>query len=82
MEPIMTHSEFTRILKSLGGLSPEQMQQLRRELDSKLAPPPAASQPDTDPILGLMRDDAELMDEIVSDAYRHRWEETWRELDL
>jgi hypothetical protein len=29
-----------------------------------------------------MRDDAELMDEIVADAYRHRGEETWRELDL
>jgi ferrochelatase len=35
-----------------------------------------------DPILGLMRDDAELMDEIVADAYRHRREDTWRELDL
>ena len=29
-----------------------------------------------------MREDAELMDEIVADAYRHRREETWRELDL
>jgi hypothetical protein len=38
----MTHSEFTQILKSLGGLSPEQMQQLRRELDSKLAARPTA----------------------------------------
>lgn len=34
-----------------------------------------------DPILGLMRDDTELMDEIVSDAYSRRREETWRELD-
>lgn len=24
-----------------------------------------------DPILGLMRDDADLMDEIVANAYRH-----------
>jgi hypothetical protein len=40
------------------------------------------SDPAADPILGLMRDDAELMDEIVADAYRHRREETWRELDL
>jgi Arc/MetJ-type ribon-helix-helix transcriptional regulator len=37
---------------------------------------------DADPILGLMRDDVELMDEIVADAYRQRREETWRELDL
>ena len=35
-----------------------------------------------DPILGLMRDDSELMDEIVADAYRRRREETWREVDL
>lgn len=28
----------------------------------------------SDPILGLMRDDAELMDEIVADAYRQRRE--------
>jgi putative addiction module CopG family antidote len=35
-----------------------------------------------DPVLGSMRDDAELMDEIVADAYRHRREETWREIEL
>ena len=35
-----------------------------------------------DPILGLMRNHTELMDEIVADAYRQRQEETWRELDL
>jgi hypothetical protein len=29
-----------------------------------------------------MRADAELMDEIVTDAYRHRREETRREIDL
>jgi Arc/MetJ-type ribon-helix-helix transcriptional regulator len=35
-----------------------------------------------DPFLGLMGDDAELMDEIVADAYRHRREDQWREFDL
>jgi hypothetical protein len=35
-----------------------------------------------DPVLGCMREDAELMDEIVADAYRHRREETWREIKL
>jgi Arc/MetJ-type ribon-helix-helix transcriptional regulator len=35
-----------------------------------------------DPFLGLMRDDADLMDEIVADAYRHRREDKWREFDL
>lgn len=29
-----------------------------------------------------MKDDIELMDEIVADAYRHRREETCRDVDL
>jgi hypothetical protein len=29
-----------------------------------------------------MRDDAELMDKIVADAYRLRRDESWREIDL
>jgi Arc/MetJ-type ribon-helix-helix transcriptional regulator len=40
------------------------------------------SAPAHDPIMGCMRDDAKLMDEIVADAYRQRREETWRKLDL
>jgi Arc/MetJ-type ribon-helix-helix transcriptional regulator len=44
--------------------------------------PPAAVPAMPDPILGSMREDAELMDEIVADAYRQRREETWREIDL
>jgi Arc/MetJ-type ribon-helix-helix transcriptional regulator len=45
---------------------------------------PAAESSDSrpDPILGLMRDDAALMDEIVADAYRLRREETWRKLTI
>lgn len=35
-----------------------------------------------DPILGLMQNEAELMDEIVADAYRQRRDETWRDVDL
>src|SRR4051812_9653569 len=70
--PIMTDSEFTHILKSIDGLSPEQMQRLRRELECKLAGTPAASQLDHDPILGMWRDDAELIDQIVDDALRQR----------
>ncbi len=34
-----------------------------------------------DPVLGCMRADADLMDEIVADAYRQRREEPWREFD-
>lgn len=36
----------------------------------------------SDPILGLMRNDAELMDSIVAEAYQQRRNETWRELDI
>ena len=33
----MTHGEFTHLLGSISALSPEQMRQLWRELDSRLA---------------------------------------------
>jgi hypothetical protein len=33
----MTHNDFNHILGSINALSPDQMRQLRRELDSKLA---------------------------------------------
>src|SRR5271157_404913 len=56
---------------------------LLRELKlGHLAPPPVRDDNPPDPVLGCMREDAELMDEIVADAYRHRREETWREFDL
>lgn len=57
------------------------VQRLEQEAQAK---PPAAAVDDLppDPILGLMRDDAELMDEIVAHAYRRRREEKWRDIDL
>lgn len=57
---------------------------LLRELSqgAPARPTSEASEAPLDPILGLMRDDAELMDEIVAEAYRHRREETWREVEL
>jgi len=57
---------------------------LLRELSRRQqVPSPVKAGGETpDPLLGLMRDDAELMNEIVADAYRQRREETWRELDL
>ncbi len=35
----MTHSDFNHLLSSLKGLSPEQMRQLRQQIDSQLGQP-------------------------------------------
>jgi Arc/MetJ-type ribon-helix-helix transcriptional regulator len=40
--------------------------------------PPAARSGTPDPLLGSMADHAELMDEIVEDAMRHREQQPWR----
>ncbi len=56
---------------------------LKDDDDRKLAALPAAgADPDADPLLGLWRDYADEMDEIVANAYRRRREEKWREFDL
>jgi Arc/MetJ-type ribon-helix-helix transcriptional regulator len=54
------------------------LQKLNLEQHAK----PSVNDGTPDPVLGCMRDDAELMDEIVADAYRHRRGDTWREFDL
>jgi Arc/MetJ-type ribon-helix-helix transcriptional regulator len=41
---------------------------------------PLASALSPDPLLGIWRDAADEMDEIVADAMRHRREEPWRAL--
>jgi hypothetical protein len=79
----MTHNEFNQLRHTAAALPPEQMRQLRDELDRKLsALATAGSDPDADPLLGLWRDYADEMDEIVADAYRKRREGKWREFDL
>jgi Arc/MetJ-type ribon-helix-helix transcriptional regulator len=63
----------------------EAVRLLLRELSQRqprATPPVNAGNPPPDPILGLMHDHTELMDEIVADAYRQRREETWRDFDL
>ena len=42
---------------------------------------PVRDENPSNPLWGRMREDAELIDEIVADAYRHRREEAWREID-
>jgi hypothetical protein len=84
----MAHHEFNDLKHAAAALPPEQMKQLRDELDRTLAEraaagtPVEAGQPDDDPLLGLWRDYADEMDVIVADAYRKRREETWREFEL
>lgn len=72
----MTQSEFTQMLKSVSALSPEQMQRLRREIDSKMAAVHHLA--DADPLLGSMSDHAELMDQIVEEAMQNREHQPWR----
>jgi hypothetical protein len=84
----MAHHDFNELRHVVTALPPEQMRQLRDELDQKLAesaaaePPGNQGEPDADPLLGLWQDYADEMDEIVADAYRKRREEKWREFDL
>ena len=79
----MTHDELGQICHTAAALPPEQMRQLRDELDRKLSASPAAGgDPDADPLLGLWRDYADEMDAIVANAYRRRREDKWREFDL
>jgi len=74
----MSRNEFDHLLNSIATLSPEQMQRLYRELGSKMATAPTVARPSADPLLGSMSDHAELMDQIVEDAMRHREQQPWR----
>jgi hypothetical protein len=66
-------------MQSLNALSPEQMQQLRRELDEKLATMEANKPAGQDlGSIGAMREDAEFLDQIVDDAMRNSREQPWR----
>jgi hypothetical protein len=68
----MSHTEFAHLLSRINALSPEQMRQLSRELESRLAeignPPPAHGQGS----LGAMRDAADEPDEAVAHAMEMR----------
>ena len=74
----MSQTEFNHLLNRIIALSPQQMQRLHRELESKMAAATHVSQPNDDPLLGSMADHAELMDEIVEEAMRHREQQPWR----
>jgi hypothetical protein len=59
----MTHSEFNHILDSINALSPEQVQQLRRELDRKLAAPAVHGEP---PLTEAERADQEAQRRLLA----------------
>ena len=74
----MTQSDFNHIVESLGALSPEQILQLRHELDAQFAvmTEPVPTNPQGS--LGAMRDAADELDAIVEQAMRNRQERPWR----
>jgi hypothetical protein len=41
----MTHADFNQLLTSLKGLTPEQVRQVRRQLDRQVAPPKTPTAP-------------------------------------
>jgi len=71
----MTQREFSHLLESLSVLSPEQLEQLRRELDHKLAV--SAPSPDANEAMQKRLVEAGILSEVklqISDlsAYRNR----------
>lgn len=70
----MTHSEFNHLLHSIDALSPEQMQQLSRELAHRMA---LQQKPIGQGSLGAMRDAAKELDEVVAHAMKMR-QQPWR----
>jgi Arc/MetJ-type ribon-helix-helix transcriptional regulator len=57
---------------------------LFRELDrgqqEQVKTPRQATEPGIDPLLGSMHEAADELDEIVTDAYRKRRDESWRDI--
>ena len=51
---------------------------LRQIKQGQLEPKPTASDASSDPLFGLWREDAALLDEIVDHAMKNRREQRWR----
>lgn len=81
LEPLIEEAVRAGRFASVDAAMAEAARLLLREMNQT---PSAnrASDATTDPILGLMKDDVELIDEIVAEAYQQRQDESWRELDL
>ena len=73
----MSHTDFVHLLSSINALSPEQMRQLSRELEAKLAEAEKQPAGHRQGSLGAMRDAAEELDEAVEHAMQLR-QRAWR----
>jgi Arc/MetJ-type ribon-helix-helix transcriptional regulator len=82
LEKAVTAGRFASLDEAMTEAASLLVHQLDQEQAGAQPLPVAADDLPPDPILGLMRDDAELMDEIVANAYRRRREEKWRDVDL
>jgi hypothetical protein len=74
----MTQTDFNHIVDSLDALSPEQIRQLRQELDAKLVVAEKTVATPSQGSLGAMRDAADELDAIVEQAMKNRRERPWR----
>jgi Arc/MetJ-type ribon-helix-helix transcriptional regulator len=72
IEAAVTGGHFASVDEAMA----EAARMLLRDLQHR--PHPPATPDDHDPVIGSMRDAADLMDEIVADAYRKRREDKGR----
>jgi hypothetical protein len=73
----MSHTDFVHLLSSINALSPEQMRQLSRELENKLAEAEKQPTGHGQGSLGAMHDAADELDEAVEHAMQLR-QRPWR----
>jgi hypothetical protein len=59
----MTQHEFSHLMESISGLSPDQLRQLRRELDDKLA---TATPPESSPLTPDQLRDQEVQRQLFA----------------
>ena len=73
----MSQSDFNHLMGSINALSPEQMRQLFRELETKIAAVEKQPAAHGQGSLGAMRDAADELDEAVGRAMQLR-QRAWR----
>jgi hypothetical protein len=73
----MSHSDFNYLMGSINALSPEQMRQLFRELETKIAGAEKQPVAHGQGSLGAMRDADDDLDEAVEHAMQLR-QRAWR----